>query len=72
MVIEIETCVCGGFPVIARGTWCRPDYSVGWPGGFDDVEVLTLAGKPADFIAKKMTQRDWDDVYSELSYRAPS
>lgn len=80
MNIEIQTTVCGGFPIIARGDYIAPTSSRntgGTLGGFGDweegeqervvnLEITTAKGKSAKFIESKMTRQDWLDVESEL------
>lgn len=55
-----EARVCGGFPVLVTGRWLPYESDTGYGGGFDDVEVMTLTGRPAPFIEAKMTRQDWD------------
>ena len=80
MFIEIQTTVCGGFPVIASGDYIAPTSNRntgGTLGGFgdweqgeqervDNLEITNLKGKPAKFIESKMTRQDWADIECEL------
>lgn len=84
MFIEIQTTVCGGFPIIARGDYIAPTSSRntgGALGGFGDweggelervvnIEITTTKGKPAKFIESKMTLHDWLDLEGELIDKA--
>lgn len=80
MFIEINTTVCGGFPVIASGEYIA---ATGWRntggalGGYGDaeqgeeervvnLEITTAKGKPAKFIEAKMGRADWAQLEDEL------
>lgn len=66
-MVEIETTVCSGFPVIARGSICGPEDDVGiFHPYVDDIEILTASGKPAPFIIKKISAADWARIEEEM------
>ena len=50
-IASVETTVRDGFPVLVKGRVCPPEPDVGLSTRYLDwMEVLTLRGKPADFL----------------------
>ena len=56
---EVEATVRRGFPVLVRAKICPPERDVGIMSSYvDDIEVLTMAGKSADFLKLKDSELD--------------
>lgn len=72
---EFDVRVCG-IPCIVRVTyWERyvPAYISGPPencypaeGGCGDYELLDRRGRPAKWLERKMTDRDWDELEEKV------
>jgi hypothetical protein len=66
MATETYTTVCGGFPVLVRGTYSDGDWHTGEPQGYGDIEVLRRDGKAIPFMVRKMRDSDWDRMHVAL------
>jgi hypothetical protein len=67
MKVEIETTVCGGFPVLVTANAYPAEPVVGYDRVYlEDIEIITRQGKPAEFMVAKMTPADWDQIEEEL------
>jgi hypothetical protein len=63
--VSVETTVRRGFPVIVKGHLCPAEPDVGLMSeGVEDMEVLTLNGKPADFL--KLTERELEKLADDF------
>lgn len=67
-MVEIETTILGGLPVLACFTIEEPDTSVGerypYPG---DLHICTRNGKRAEWAEKRMTKKDWAQLEEEAN-----
>lgn len=63
MKVEFEARVLGGFPVLVRCIIDAPDRSVGECGPQVTVdEVVTLNGGSAEFVTRRMSRDDWENL----------
>jgi hypothetical protein len=65
-LIQIETTVRRGFPVIVSGVFVRAEPNAGFlTSGFEDLEVRTLKGRDAGFLC--LTERELSELADELA-----
>lgn len=66
---ETNARVLKGFPVLVQFTCYEPEPDVGFSGGIEIDKIFTTTGKPADFIERRMTRKDWVKLTEDIWWK---
>ena len=66
-----STTVLGGLPCKVEARYEKPDPSVGYMGGYWEIEnIQDMKGRYAEWIEKKLTEEDYEQIQQDAQEAA--